>query len=167
MRLRQFTPRQPLSDKPVTQREWQPDPEVVFTHDDLYARAWKCEYDEPIFDSDYNNLAPLSPPESIIRSEQTADEMRSTPGIIPGISPGNTPQPDGSCDGRNVDHDTHPDADMSVDQLDFTPANPPAQNMIYATTRSQIVMTIIDIDSVIQLSTERIRTLSGNPRNVL
>ena len=58
MRLRQFTPRQPLSDIPVTQREWQPDPEVVITHDDLYARAWECENDEPIFDSNYNNLAP-------------------------------------------------------------------------------------------------------------
>ena len=58
MRLRQFTPRQPLSDIPVTQREWQPDPEVVITHDDLYARAWECDYDEPIFDSDYNKLAP-------------------------------------------------------------------------------------------------------------
>ena len=58
MRLRQLTPRQPLSDIPLTQREWQPDPEVVITHDDLYARAWECEYDEPIFDSDYNNLAP-------------------------------------------------------------------------------------------------------------
>ena len=58
MRLRQFAPRQPLSDIPVTQREWQPDLEVVITHDDLYARAWECEYDEPIFDSDYNNLHP-------------------------------------------------------------------------------------------------------------
>ena len=66
MRLRQFTTRQPLSDIPVTQREWQPDPEVVITHDDLYARAWECEYDEPIFDSDYNNLAAPSPPEITI-----------------------------------------------------------------------------------------------------
>ena len=52
MRLRQFTPRQPPSDIPVTQCEWQPDPEVVITHDDLYARAWECEYDKPILDSD-------------------------------------------------------------------------------------------------------------------
>ena len=52
MRLRQFTPRQPPSDRPVTQPEWQPDPEVVITHDDLYAGAWDCEYDEPIFDGD-------------------------------------------------------------------------------------------------------------------
>ena len=63
MRLRQFTSRQPPSDIPVAQREWQPDPEFVITHDDLYARAWECEYDEPIFDSGYNSLATPSPPE--------------------------------------------------------------------------------------------------------
>ena len=124
MRLRKFTPRQPLSDIPVTQREWQPDPEVVITHDDLYARAWECEYDEPVFDSDYNSLAKPSPPEMTIRSDQAADEMRSTPGIIPGQSPENVPQPDGAYDGRSVDHDTQPDADMSVEQPDPTPTNP-------------------------------------------
>ena len=124
MRLRQFTPRQLIPDIPVTPREWQPDPEVVITHDDLYARAWECEYDEPIFDSDYNNLALPSPTESTIRSEQTADEMRSTPGIIPENSPENIPQPDGSYDGKEVDHDTQPSADMSVDQSDHNPTNP-------------------------------------------
>ena len=66
MRLRQFTPRQPIPDIPITPREWQPDPEVVITHDDLYARAWECDYDEPIFDSDYNTLAGPSPPEITI-----------------------------------------------------------------------------------------------------
>ena len=71
MRLRQFTPRQPLSDIQVTQREWQPDPEVVITHDDLYARAWECEYDEPIFDSDHNNLAvPVHPKLQYDRNRQ-------------------------------------------------------------------------------------------------
>ena len=45
MRLRQFTLRQPLPDVPVTQREWQPDPEVVITHDDLYARDVNGIYD--------------------------------------------------------------------------------------------------------------------------
>ena len=38
-RLRQFTPRQPIPDKPIRPREWQPDPEVVIKHDDLCARA--------------------------------------------------------------------------------------------------------------------------------
>ena len=39
MRLRQFTPRQPIPDIPITPCEWQPGPEVVIKHDDLYARA--------------------------------------------------------------------------------------------------------------------------------
>ena len=124
MRPRQFTPRQPVSDIPVTQRDWQRDPEVVITHEDLYARAWECEYDEPIFDSDYNNLATPSPPEITIRSEQAADETMSTPGIIRENSPRKSPQPDGSYDERYVDQDTQPDADTSVEQLDPMPTNP-------------------------------------------
>ena len=124
MKLRQFTPRQPTSDIPATQREWQPDPEVVITHDDLYARAWECEYDEPIFDSDYNTLAAPSPREITIRSEETADQMRNTPAITPENSPELIPQPDGSSDGRNVDRDTQPDVDKSVEQLDQLPTNP-------------------------------------------
>ena len=124
MRLRQFTPRQPIQEIPVTQREWQSDPEVVITHDDLYAGAWECEYDEPIFDSDYNNFVTPSPPEITVRSEQAADEMRSTPGITPGNSPEIIPQPDGSYYGRDVDHDTQLDADMSIEQPDSMPTNP-------------------------------------------
>ena len=100
MRLRQFALHQPIPDIPITPREWQSDPEVVITHDDSYARAWECEYDEPIFDSDYNNLATPSPHETTIRSEQAADEISNTPGIIPGNSPKINPQPDGSNDGR-------------------------------------------------------------------
>ena len=167
MRLRQFTPRQSIPNIPNTPREWQSDPEVVITHDDLYARAWECEYDEPIFDSDYNNLATPSPPEITIRSEQAADEMRNTPGTIPRISPEIILQPDGSNDGRDVDHDTQPDANTSVDNLTLRLPNPAARSTIYAITRSQIVMTITEFDSVKQLSTVRIRTLSGNPRNML
>ena len=124
MRLRQFTPRQPIPDIPITPREWQPDPEVVITRDDLYARAWECEYDEPRFDGDYKNLTTPSPPEITIRSKQAADELRNTPGIIPGNSPEIIPQPDGSYDGRDVDHDTQPDADTSVEQHGSTPTNP-------------------------------------------
>ena len=50
--------------------------------------------------------------------------MRNTPGIIPGKSPEKIPQPDGSYDGRDVDHDTQPYADTSVEQPDSTPSNP-------------------------------------------
>ena len=50
--------------------------------------------------------------------------MRNTPGIILGNFPEIFPQPDGSYDGKDVDHDTQPDADTSVEQPDSTPTNP-------------------------------------------
>ena len=167
MRLRQFTPRQPLPDVPVTQREWQPDSEVVITHDNLYARAWECEYDEPIFDSDHSNLAVPSPSEITVRSEQTSDEMRNTPGIKPGNSTEMIPQPDGSYDERDVDRDIQPDANTSVEQFDPMPTNPAAQNTIYAITQSQIVTTTTDIDSVLQPYPEHTRIFSGIPKNMI
>ena len=63
MSLRQFTARQPLPDISITPFKWQPDREIVIKHDDLYARPLECEYDEPIFDSDYINLVTTSSPE--------------------------------------------------------------------------------------------------------
>ena len=124
MRLRQLTHRQHIPDIPITSREWQPDSEVVIKHDDLYARAWECEYDEPIFDSGYNNLVTLSSPEITVRSEAAVDELRSNPGTTPENSPEVIPQPDGSYDGMGADHDMQPDADTIVEQPDFTPTKP-------------------------------------------
>ena len=167
MRLQHFTPRKPIPDIPITPREWQIDPEIVNKHDDLYARAWECEYGEPIFESDYNNLATPISPKITIRSEQTAEEMRNTPGAIREHSPEIIPQPHRSYDERDIDHDTQPDADTSVEQLDPTPSNPAAQNMIYTITQSQIVLMTTDIDYVKSPSMERLRTLPGKPRNVL
>ena len=69
-------------------------------------------------------MAAPSPPEITIRSEQTADEIRNTPGITPENSPEIIPPPDGSPDGRDMDRHTQPDADMSVEQLDPMPTNP-------------------------------------------
>ena len=79
MRLHQFTPRQPIPDIPVIPREWQPDSEVVIKHDDLYARAWECEYDKPIFDSDSDNLVSPNSPEVTVQSGEEADATRRTP----------------------------------------------------------------------------------------
>ena len=47
MRMRQFTPRQPPAYTRITPQEWKPDPEVSLKHDDLYAKAWECENEEP------------------------------------------------------------------------------------------------------------------------
>ena len=77
-----------------------------------------------MFESDYNTLATPSSTEITIRSEQTADEMRNTPGTTRENSPEIFPQPDTTYKGREVDHDTQPDADTSVEQLDRTPTNP-------------------------------------------
>ena len=80
MRLRQFTPRQSIPEIPVTPREWQPDPEIIIQHDDIYARAWECEYDKSKFDSDSDNVMSPKSPEVTVRSREEADATRSTPG---------------------------------------------------------------------------------------
>ena len=124
MRLRQFTPRQPIPDIPVTPTEWQPDPEVIIKHDDLYARAWECEYDKPIFDSDRDNLVSPNSPEVTVRSGEVADETRSTPGTIQDDSSNFPPCADEIGDGANTDHHIQPDADNSKEQINPTPTNP-------------------------------------------
>ena len=131
MRLRQITPHQPISDIPVTAREWQPDAQVIIKHDDLYARAWVCDYFEPIFDSDYNNPETPNSPEITIRSEEAADEMRSTPGTIREVSPEIIPQTDRSYDGTDTDHHMQPDADTIVEQPNPTPINPRSSKYDY------------------------------------
>ena len=82
MNLRQFTPRQPIPDIQITPPEWQPDPEITIKHDDIYARAWGCEYEKSNFATDYNNLVTPNSPQNTARSEEAADEMSSTPGTI-------------------------------------------------------------------------------------
>ena len=104
MRIRQFTPRQPVPDTPVTPRKWQPDPEVIIKHDDLYARAWECEYDKPIFDSDRDNLKSPNSPEVTVRSGEAADETKSTPGTIQDNSSDTLPHTDEIEYGTNTDH---------------------------------------------------------------
>ena len=75
MRLRQFTPRQPVTGVQITPQEWKSDPEVSIKHDDLYARAWECDYERPIFDADDDNTAPADPLEIVVRSELPPEEM--------------------------------------------------------------------------------------------
>ena len=124
MRLKQFTPRQPIPDISLTPRKWQPDPEVVIKHDDLYARAWECEHDKPTFDSDRDNMVLPNSPEIAVLSEEATDETRSTPGTTRESSPELFPQVDNSYDGTDRDHYMQPDADTSVEQIDPMPTNP-------------------------------------------
>ena len=123
MRLRHFTPRQPIPDTPVTPREWQPDPEVIIKLDDLYARSWECEYDKPIIDSDPDNLVSPNSPEVTVRSGEAADET-STPGTIQTDSSDILPHAVEIDDGTDTDHHMQPDAVNSVEHIDPTPTNP-------------------------------------------
>ena len=50
--------------------------------------------------------------------------MGSTPGTIRDNSPEIIPQTGTTYNGRDVDHDTQPDADTIVEQSDPTPTNP-------------------------------------------
>ena len=124
MRLRQFTPRQTIPNIPVTPRECQPDPEVIIKHDDLYARAWECEYDRPIFDSDGNNMVIPNSPEVTLQPEKAADETGSTPRTIQEDSSEILPHRDEINDKTDTDHYMQPDADNSVEEIDPTPTNP-------------------------------------------
>ena len=58
MRMRQFTPREPPADIRVKPQEYKPNPEVSLNHDELYARAWEYDYEQPFFDAENNNAAP-------------------------------------------------------------------------------------------------------------
>ena len=59
-RMRQFTARQPPAYITVKPQEYKSDQEVSLHHDDLYARAWKYDFEQPIFDAENDNAAPLN-----------------------------------------------------------------------------------------------------------
>ena len=79
LRMRQFTPRQPPTDITVKLQEYKSDPEVSFNHDDLYARTWECDYEQPIFDTENDNNAPPNQRETPVQSDFSREEIRNTP----------------------------------------------------------------------------------------
>ena len=80
MRMRQFTPGQPPADIRVKPQEYKPDPEVSLNHDDLYARAWEYDYEQPIFDTENNNAARPNSQAIPVQSDFSTEEMRNTSG---------------------------------------------------------------------------------------
>ena len=80
MRMRQFTPRQPPADIRITPQQYKPDPDVSLKHDDLYARVWEYDYEQPIFDAENSNATPPNSQEIPVQSDFSTEEMRNTPG---------------------------------------------------------------------------------------
>ena len=75
--MRHFTPHQSPPDKRIMPQKWTPDPEVSLKLDDLFARAWECEYKKPFFDAENNNAAPPTSPKFPIQSDLSTEAMRN------------------------------------------------------------------------------------------
>ena len=147
MRMCQLTPREPPADIRILTQEWKPDPEVSLKHDDLYARAWECEYEQPIFDTQNNTALPPNSPDVPVQSDLLPEEMRNTPRTAHECFPGFLPQPEELCDVTDTYPDMEPDVKTSSEQLNNSPTNhppPPVLNTIYVITRNLLAMTTTD-----------------------
>ena len=74
MQMRQFTTREPPPVVPTTPQDWKPAPEVTLKHECLYARAWGCEHEKPIFDAENNNVTTPKSPKIAVQSDSPNDE---------------------------------------------------------------------------------------------
>ena len=92
--MRQFTPHQPPADITVKPQEYKSDPEVSPNHDDLYATAWECVYEQPIFDAENDKKAPPNQREIPVQSDSSTEEMRNIPGNSHVCSPEISPNAD-------------------------------------------------------------------------
>ena len=123
MRICQFTARQPPADIRVKPQEYKPDPEVSLNHDDLYARAWEYDYEQPIFDVENNNAAPPNSQEIPIQFDVSTEEMRNTPGTTHECSPEIFPQRIEVSDVTDTYPHMERDAEPSSEQPENSPTN--------------------------------------------
>ena len=124
MRMRHFTPRQPPADITVKPHEYKSDIEVSLNHDDLYARAWEYDFEQPIFDVANNNKAPPNQREILPQSDFSTEEMRNTPGNLHVSSREIFPNADEASDVADTCPHMEPDADTSSEQPQNSPTNP-------------------------------------------
>ena len=124
MRKRQFTPRKPPADTRIAPQEYKPDPDVSLKDDDLYARAWEYDYEQPIFDAENNNTTPPNSQEIPIHFDFSTEEMRNTPGATHECSPEVFLQTDELSDVTDMYPHMQPDVEASSEQLETSPTNP-------------------------------------------
>ena len=122
--MRQFTPRQPPADITFKPQDYKSDPEISLHHDDLHARAWEYDYDQPIFDTENNNAAPPSPQEIPVQSDFPTKEMRNTPGNPHVCSPEIFLCTDEVSDVTDTCSHMEPDVESSSEQVQNSPTNP-------------------------------------------
>ena len=121
-RMRQFTPRLTPDDIRITPQEYKPDPDVSLKHDYLYARAWECDYQQPIFDAEKNIV---TPPKSIpVQSDISTEEMMKTQGTAHECSPEIFPPTEELCDVTDTYPEVEPDVETSSEQPSSSPTDP-------------------------------------------
>ena len=124
MRMRHFTPRQPPADITVKPHEYKSDPEVSLNHDDLYARAWECDFEQPFFDAENDNAAPPNQREISVQSDLSTEEMRNTPGNPHVSSPEISPNTNELGDVTDTYPHMEPDVETGSEQPQNSPTNP-------------------------------------------
>ena len=93
-------------------------------HDDLYVRAWECDYEQPIFDTENDNAAPPNLQEIPLQPDYSTEEMRNTPGNPHVCSPEIFPNTDEASDVTDTCPHMEPNAEMSSEQPQNSPTNP-------------------------------------------
>ena len=124
MRMRQFTPRQPPADIIGKPQESKPDPEASLYHDDLYARAWEYDFEQPIFDAENDNAVKPNQREIPTQSDLSTGEMRNTRGNTHECSPEILPPTDDTSDVADTYRHMEPDEGTSSEQQGSSPSNP-------------------------------------------
>ena len=124
MRIRQFTPHQPPADIRITPQEYKPDAEVRLKHNFLYARAWECENEQPIFDGENNDATPPNSTEIPLQFELSTEEMRNTPETTHECSPEIFPQTEEINDVTGTYPDIEPGVETNSEQPNSSPTNP-------------------------------------------
>ena len=97
---------------------------MSFKHDDLYARAWECDYERPIFDAENNNATPPISSETPVQSDVSTEEKRNTPATTHECSAEIIPQTEELCDVTDTCPEMEPDLEISSEQPNSSPTNP-------------------------------------------
>ena len=122
--MRQLTSHQPPADIPFKPKEYKSDPEVSLNHDDLYARAWEYDYEQPIFDAENNEAAPPNLQKTPLQSDFSPEEKRNTPGNAHECSPEIFSYTDEVSDVADTCPHMEPDVESSSEHQENSPTNP-------------------------------------------
>ena len=97
---------------------------MSLNHDDLYARAWEYDFEQPIFDAENDNAVPPNQREIPVQSDFSTEEMRNTPGKTLVCSPEIFPNTDELGDVTDTCPNKEPDVETSSEQPQNSPTNP-------------------------------------------